>query len=239
MRRLVYLFALPLLFASNKSEAQSFSMQKDTITIASYGYTDIYNYLTNNTSDTLRVKWKVIYESLPVSWKDHAAFGICDNVTCYDKTVFSGATLTTDTIGAGKNMPFKMQIDVSSSSVTSTSAGNPIYVSFELSEGTTIDTVTFGVYKWNTNNVSKVAINRDEVVVYPNPAYNEVNVTFNKELGVKNVAIYNLVGKQVSNYRVNGTSAKLDIEKIPAGIYFLRMVDSNGRVVATRRFTHQ
>lgn len=238
MRRLVYLFALPLLFLTNKAEAQSFTMQHDTINVTAYGYADIYNYVTNNTSDTLRVKWRVIYENLPQSWEDYAAFGICDNVTCYDKAVFAGGTLTTDTIGAGSNMPFKMQIDGSSPSVTSTTAGSPMYVSFELSEGTTIDTVTFAINKWGTN-ISRVNNSRDEIAVYPNPAQNEVNVTFNKELGVKNVAIYNLVGKQVSNYRVSNNSAKLDIEKIPAGIYFLRLVDGNGRVVATRRFTHQ
>lgn len=238
MRRLVYIFVLPLLFSAGKLEAQSFTMQHDTITTTAYGYVDIYNYLTNNTSDTLRVKWKVIYENLPQSWEDYAAFGICDNVTCYDKAVLTGGTLTTDTIGAGKNMSFKMQIDVSSSSVTPTSAGNPMYVSYELSEGTTIDTVTFAIYKWGTN-IAKVNNSKDDISLYPNPAQNEVNVTFNRELGVKNVAIYNLVGKQISVYRVNGTSAKLDIERIPAGIYFLRLVDSNGRVVATRRFTHQ
>lgn len=238
MRRLVYLFALPLLFAANKSEAQSFSMQQDTMNIAPSGYADVYNYLTNNTSDTMTVRWKVVYENLPQSWEDYAAFGICDNVTCYDKNVLSGGTLTTDTIGAGKKMPFKLQIDVSASSVTPTTAGNPMYVSFELSHGTTLDTVTFAINKWGTS-VSKINTSKDDITLYPNPAQNEVNITFNKEMGVKNVAIYNLVGKQVSNYRVNGNSAKLDIERIPAGIYFLRLVDGNGRVVATRRFTHQ
>lgn len=238
MRRIVYLFILPLLFSANRSEAQSFSMQKDTVAVTAYAYTDIYNYLTNNTSDTLTVYWRVIYENLPPSWEDYAAFGICDNVTCYDTSVLSGSTLKTDTVSAGKNMPFKLQINVSPSSVMPTTAGNPMYVSFELSEGSTIDTVTFAIHKWATN-VSRVNNSREEVAVYPNPAQNEVNVTFNKELGVRNVAIYNLVGKQVSNYRVTGNSAKLDIEKIPAGIYFLRLVDGNGRVVVTRRFTHQ
>lgn len=238
MRRIVYLFILPLLFSADTIQAQSFTMQHDTVTVTAYGYADIYNYLTNNTSDTLTVNWRVIYENLPQSWKNHAAFGICDNVTCYDTSVLSGSALKTDTVSAGKNMPFKLQIDVSSSSVTPTTAGSPMYISFELSEGTTIDTVTFAINKWATN-ISRVNNSKDEVAVYPNPAYNEVNVTFNKELGVRNVAIYNLVGKQINNYRVNGNSAKLDIARIPAGIYFLRLVDNNGRVVATRRFTHQ
>ncbi|MBW7914969.1 MAG: T9SS type A sorting domain-containing protein [Taibaiella sp.] len=239
MRRLVYLFALPLLFQANTVEAQSFSAQKDTSVATAYAYIDINNYITNNTSDTISVKWRIISETLPQSWKDNASFGLCDNVTCYDKAIFSGSVQTSDTFGAGKNMLYKVQLDVSPATVAPSVGSTPYYITTELTSGTTIDTVTFAVYKWNTNNISKVAVVREEVVVYPNPAYNEVNVTFNREMGVKNVAIYNLVGKQVSAYRVNGTSAKLDIEKIPAGIYFLRMMDSNGRVVATRRFTHQ
>ncbi len=238
MRRLVYLFALPLLFSSNKSEAQSFSMQKDTATAAVYGYIDLYNNLTNLTSDTIRVNWKVLSHTLPPSWVSGASFGICDNVTCYDGQILSGSVQTTDTIGANATMPFKLQLDVSSSSVVPTT-GTPYTATIELSQGSTTDTVIFAAYKWNTNNVGKVTMSREDVVLYPNPAYNEVNVTFNRELGVRNVAIYNLVGKQVSAYRVNGTSAKIDIEKIPAGIYFLRLSDNNGRVVATRRFTHQ
>lgn len=238
MRRLVYLFALPLLFAANKSQAQSFSMQKDTATAAVYGYIDLYNNLTNLTSDTIRVSWKILSHTFPPSWVSGASIGICDNVTCYDTQILTGTVQTTDTIPGNSTMPFKIQLDVTPSSVVPTT-GAPYFATIELTQGSTTDTVTFAAYKWNTNNVNKVASSREEVILYPNPAYNEVNVSFNRELGVKNVAIYNLVGKQVSNYRVNGNSAKLDIERIPAGIYFLRLVDGNGRVVATRRFTHQ
>lgn len=237
MRRIVYLLALPFLLSATKSQAQSFTTQYDTVTVAAYGYIDIYNKVINQTSDTIRVHWRVIYENLPQSWENYAAFGICDNVTCYDTSVLTGSTLTSDTVGAGKMMPFKVQVDVSSSSVPPTTSG-PIYISFELSEGTTIDTVTFAVNKWATN-VSRVNNTKEDISLYPNPAYNEVNVTFSKEMGIRNVAIYNLVGKQISNYRVSTNSAKLDIDKMPAGIYFLRLIDSNGRVVATRRFTHQ
>lgn len=238
MRRIVYLFILPLLFSANTIQAQSFSLPKDTVVAAVYGYADIYNNVTNQTSDTITIAWKVLSHTFPPSWVSSASFGLCDNVTCYDNQILGGSVQITDTIAGNQTMPYKLQLDVSPSSVVPTT-GVPYYVTVELTSGTTVDTVTFGAYKWNTNNVSKVNPNREDVVVYPNPAYNDVNVTFNKELGVKNVAIYNLVGKQVSNYRVSGNSAKLDIERIPAGIYFLRLVDGNGRVVATRRFTHQ
>jgi len=238
MRRLVYLFILPFLFSANKSEAQSFSMQHDTIAVTTYAFLESNNAITNLSSSAVTVSWKIIYENFPQSWRTSAAFGLCDNIFCYDTSIFAGGTRVMDTISAGQQSIFKLQIDASSPNVVPTGT-SPIYLTAELWDATTRDTVTFVIYKWNPNNVNKVTNSRDEVTLYPNPAYNEVNVTFNKEMGVKNVAVYNLVGKQISNYRVNGTSAKLDIDKIPSGIYFLRLIDANGRIVATRRFTHQ
>lgn len=235
MRKIVYLLALPFLFAANTSSAQSFTMQKDTVSSAASGYADIYNNLTNTTADTISVTWRIIAETLPQSWKDHGAFGLCDNVQCYPPSILTGTLQMTDTIGAGKQMALKMQFDASSSSVV---PGGPYYVVTEISHGSTMDTVVYKLNKWATN-VAKMNTDKDDVMLYPNPAKDEVNITFSKDLGVKTIAIYNLVGKQMAAYRTNNNSAKLDIEKIPSGIYFVRLMDNTGRVVATRRFTHQ
>jgi hypothetical protein len=75
--------------------------------------------------------------------------------------------------------------------------------------------------------------------MYPNPAPNDINVVFNESLGVKSIAIYNLIGKSMLVYKTQGKSAKLNIESLPAGIYFLRFMNQQGMVVATRKFTHQ
>lgn len=237
MRKIVYLLALPFLFAANAASAQSFTMQKDTVSVAGSQYFDISNYIHNDTTIAIKVSWRIIQENLPQSWKDNASFGLCDNIMCYTNSVLGGSTQTTDTILADSQTIFKVQLDLGPSTVLPTTSG-PVYVTVELTQGSTIDTVTFVAYKWATN-ISKTQIAKDEITLYPNPAQNEVNVTFGKETGVKTIAIYNLVGKQMVAYRTNGTSAKLDIDKIPSGIYFVRLMDNSGRVVATRRFTHQ
>lgn len=237
MRKIVYLLFLPLTFAVNSASAQDFTMQHDTVKIAGTGYLDIYNYINNNTSDTIRVSWRIIDETLPQSWKDHAEFGLCDNVLCYTKAILGGSMQTTDTISAGKQTLFKMQIDLSPATVTAT-GNTPVYVTAELTFGSTIDTATFAVYKFPTG-INKTGMAKEDVTLYPNPAYNDLNITFSKDAGVKTIAIYNLIGKQVSVYRASGNSAKLDLEKVPSGIYFVRLIDNAGRVVATRRFTHQ
>jgi hypothetical protein len=237
MRKIVYLLFLPLLFAANTGKAQNFSMQHDTVKSTVPVYTDIYNYVNNTSGSTISVNWRIISETLPQSWEDHGSFGLCDNVTCYTTSILAGTAQTSDTF-SGSKMLFKMQFDGSPASVT---PGGPYYVTAEISDMSFTDTVTFELYKWPAS-VPKVtnSIAKEEVTLYPNPAYNEVNVTFSKEAGIKTIAIYNLVGKQVAAYRnTNNSSAKLDIDKIPSGIYFVRLMDGAGRTVATRRFTHQ
>lgn len=90
-------------------------------------------------------------------------------------------------------------------------------------------------YATGINNVAK----QDNIVIYPNPARSEVNIVFDRSADIKSIAIYNLIGKAVTVYKVNGNSAKLDVESIPSGIYFLRMLDGLGHVITTRKFVHQ
>lgn len=237
MRKFIYLLAIPALFATNKAEAQ-FAVQHDTVSVAAYAYTDVYNNITNHKNDTSRISWRIIYQNMPQSWKDSAAFGMCDNVTCYPISILGGSTQTSDTIGAHKTMLFKIQINPSSTHVTPTTSG-PIYLSVELADGTQTDTITFALNKWSTN-VAKLGVDKDEVSLYPNPANDEINITYPKEAGVRMIAVYNLVGKQINAYRPTGVSgAKLNLENMPAGIYLVRLIDVSGKVVATRRFTHQ
>jgi hypothetical protein len=79
------------------------------------------------------------------------------------------------------------------------------------------------------------------VVLYPNPARESINVLYDEKAGVKTIAIYNLIGKLMGPiYRpTNNGSAKIDLDEMPNGVYFLRLMDAGGHVLATRRFTRQ
>ncbi|HXS36451.1 MAG TPA: T9SS type A sorting domain-containing protein [Flavipsychrobacter sp.] len=90
----------------------------------------------------------------------------------------------------------------------------------------------------NAGSSSIFKIN-DDVVLYPNPAKDQLNVVFNEDANIKNIAIYNLIGKMQNVYRVNGNNAGLDISALPSGVYFIRFIDNQGSVIATRRFTHE
>ena len=81
----------------------------------------------------------------------------------------------------------------------------------------------------------------DNVIVYPIPAFDAVNVVFDESAGIRTIAVYNLIGKLMGPvYKpASNSSAKINVADMPNGVYFLRLMDGSGRVVATRRFTHE
>jgi hypothetical protein len=92
------------------------------------------------------------------------------------------------------------------------------------------------------NQVTTAALKQQqmEVVVYPNPATGEVNVLYDAKADIKSIAVYNLIGKLMTVYKTadNG-SANLNLENIPEGIYYVWLINSQGDVMATKKFTKQ
>ncbi len=209
--------------------AQSFHMHTDTARAAVSGVAEIHNDIMNMSGSPITVSWKVLSHTLPPSWV--AVTGICDNFQCYQSTVFDGtSTKVTQPIASGATATFDIQMDASS-----LAPGGPYYAVVELKEGSTTVPAVFELTKFTTGvaTVSKTS----DVVVYPNPARSELNILFDGN-AVKTIAVYNLIGKAVKVYKVSGNSAKLDIDNLPSGIHFVNLYDGQGRVVATRKFTH-
>lgn len=225
--------ALVMAFSLN-ANAQSFTMPKDTLEFVPYAYTEVSNNVTNTTSDTITISWKIYSHNLPQNWIDNSNFGLCDNQLCYTAGILAGSTQKTLPIQANASDVFKLQIDGSGFPATTV----PLYIAVELTHNTTIDTTVFLINRFTTN-VKGVSNTSADVSVYPNPAQSDLNVTFDRKMGVEKVAIYNLIGKKVKSYRVTGESAKLNISDTPSGIYFVRFMNNSGQVLATRRFTHQ
>ena len=57
--------------------------------------------------------------------------------------------------------------------------------------------------------------------IYPNPAYNELNITCPDN--IDEVALTNLTGQTVHINRYNSTRVQLDVSGLPAGVYFVKV----------------
>jgi hypothetical protein len=217
------------------SIAQTFttssSQSGDTLSFAAPGYHEFHNTITNTSNDTIWITWHLVPSQsyVPSGW----------TVTAWDNNVaypFNSVSHTSNYIRAGYSADFAIAFDPNG-----LTQGSNSYIAQVLTDNAsgTTKAIKYSFTKTPTgvNTIQQQA--DDEIEMYPNPAPNDINVVFNESLGVKSIAIYNLIGKSMLLYKTQGNSAKLNIESLPAGIYFLRFMNPQGMVVATRKFTHQ
>ncbi len=228
------------------AQAQTFTTSADTVFAMmnpTDGTVDVHNDISPVGSGPITIDWHIVSQNLPSSvLTADNGFGICDNIQCYNYVAGSnmGAMHTTDPITSSNTGSKLFKIVMDASSYPSSALG-PYYIKVMLmdhNDPTSTKDVVFGIQRFPTS-VSSVSKNNDDISVYPNPAKNDINVVFGANANVKNISVYNLIGKVVSVYKVTGNSAKLDLSNIPSGIYYMRLVDNAGRIVATRKFTHQ
>jgi len=240
MKKFTFFAALLITLTSAiASKAQSFHMEYgDTLRKGSMGATGdvtVLNHIINTTSSDMTIDWKILAIRLDSRWKCN---GICDNIKCYASTdITVGNSFTTAPFSPGPIEDFHVLLN-GDDAVLGTSASVTLQV-VDPASGQT-DTVTFIAVK-NTTGISVVKVDENAISVYPNPAQNYIDVHYPANADVRNIIIYNLIGKQVGNFRVtNNTSAHCEFGgDTPSGIYIVRLVDSRGSVVSTRRFTKQ
>ena len=76
-----------------------------------------------------------------------------------------------------------------------------------------------GCYKTVSVTV-KVKNFEDEVVMFPNPASDmvEINISF-----IDEVEVFNLLGERICHIKANHEAVNLDVSKFPAGIYIVQV----------------
>jgi Secretion system C-terminal sorting domain len=246
MKHLYIYFVLSCLFIKlSSSTAQTFSVPHDTVYATVRGASIIHDDITNTTATQFKLRWHVLATDFPADWLTPTAFGICDNLTCLAN---SGDTLLwrTATSTSGSNflsdfyMPsvpglFDLNLDLSAA----TTLGSH-WVTIAITDPGSFYTknITFVINKLPLG-IKELQNTGAELTIYPNPARNDLNVVYDDLEDVKSIVLYNIIGKAVKVYRVNTTSANLNLENVPSGIYFLRLFDSKGSLLVTRKFTRE
>jgi len=254
MKKILLLFicALGLLSPKNvgAQTAATFSPTADTVWQTVTSSATIVDAITNLTGNNINIKWRVSASSFPADWYTPTALGICDNGGCllntgyvlwngtsggFDSSIYYGNSAH-DSLG-----DFHLQLDFSST----TSTGS-YYLTISATDVTNGSfggysrTFTFVINKWPTA-ISNVNNTESDIVLYPNPTTSdEINLVYSPSADVKNIAVYNIIGKMMNVYKVtDNTGANLKLENVPSGIYFVRLFNSHGDVVAIRKFTKQ
>jgi hypothetical protein len=97
------------------------------------------------------------------------------------------------------------------------------------------------VFKYDTANiatdVNHLAANNSEWTIYPNPNNGVFTVsTKNEESGIRNVAVFNVLGQQIysSPYTIHNSPFTIDLSGQPNGIYFLKAVTEDGETLTQK-----
>ena len=69
--------------------------------------------------------------------------------------------------------------------------------------------------------------------LYPNPASDFFKITETQE--IKELIVYNILGRQVESFVVNGGNQEFDISNLPNGMYLVGMLDKDLETVKTVR----
>ncbi len=76
-------------------------------------------------------------------------------------------------------------------------------------------------------------MNNSNVEIFPNPNGGQFTVTMDKSIDSKVITVVDMSGKLISKSVVNGDVAKLDISRVPAGVYSV-IVAGSGNVVTKK-----
>ncbi len=81
-------------------------------------------------------------------------------------------------------------------------------------------------------SINKIELNKFDQVVYPNPATNEVYISFNNPKGEElQLSLINSLGSQVkliagTNYKPSGNLVKIDLQDVKNGLYFVKLTSN-------------
>jgi Secretion system C-terminal sorting domain len=77
-------------------------------------------------------------------------------------------------------------------------------------------------------------LTRPTISVYPNPASEFISV--NHEESVKNIYVFNLVGRKMKNFEVE-KGERYEIGDLPNGLYVIQLIGKDSKVLTTQRLT--
>jgi len=83
-------------------------------------------------------------------------------------------------------------------------------------------------YKYDLTNIH--AVEKSEMKIYPNPALSELLIDNGQEL-MKEVSLYDVMGRKVKHLPVNAPSTTIDVSDLPNGIYVVKINTASGVLV--------
>lgn len=99
-------------------------------------------------------------------------------------------------------------------------------------DGDIFDDVTLIIPQLISNNTNDIQFNQNDIVIFPNPAKNFINIT---NISNSKIEIYDIYGSLIKTENIKTNSTKLDTQNFPNGTYFIKILKNDK--VTNHKFT--
>ena len=173
--------------------------------------------LTNNSDHTVTIRWVRKLMVLSMGWQT----AVCDKNACYIPSIdtmllelAAGETSNMDIHIYPNGVPGKSKIELTLTDVDDS------------------DNKVVGMYLFNQTSAVQEQVRPDDVKIYPNPATEYFKVETRDVLA--KIDMYNIVGDRVKTFYAY-RNKRYYVDDLPDGLYLVRLMDVNNRVIKTLR----
>ena len=145
-------------------------------------------------------------------------------------TVCIGNTITlSDTVNGGAWTTGSSTVaSVAGGVVTGVGAGTTtIYYTVSDACGSGIANQVLQVIDCSSTGVTNINGSNSGFSVSPNPANQQITVTARGKANIRSVVISNALGQVMFSQTCNTASTKIDVERLPTGVYIIKVNDTN------------
>jgi len=101
----------------------------------------------------------------------------------------------------------------------------------------TLSELNIFIAKLNKYTLSTLENNYTTLILFPNPAQDQISINNTSNSDITQVEIYNLLGVKVDEITINSQEAVIDVSTLTTGTYFLRIYADSG--VVTKKIIKQ
>ncbi len=191
---------------------------------------ELHATLKNETAQEIRLKWTRVVKNAPLDWDTQ----VCDNNFCYlphINTNIDAALGLNEPVVLAPGESFNLIFHVLPNSTPGEGAFELVFA-LASAPNTPIDTAFYTIPVSAITTSARFDVRKSDIRVFPNPATDYFELT--NSAGVDQLVIYNLLGRQVRNYRVNGGQL-YNVSDLPDGLYLVSMVSNRQGIVRTVR----
>lgn len=104
----------------------------------------------------------------------------------------------------------------------------------------TVDTIFFSSNPPTTGIMKNNEIDKESIEVYPNPTVNFINIKIDETMNDRiTFNIISIEGKLVKQGNINNGEVQVDVSNFPVGIYFVKVYNTKGDYIITKKLFKQ